>query len=39
MVTLGYVAAVAIAAGVVAAGALAVMGASDLRRYMRIRRM
>lgn len=39
MVTLGYVAAVAIAVGVVATGAVAVMGASDLRRYLRIRRM
>jgi hypothetical protein len=39
MMTLGYVAAVAIAVGVVAAGAVAVMGASDLRRYVRIRRM
>lgn len=39
MVTLGYVAAVAIAVGVVAAGAVAVMGASDIRRYLRIKRM
>jgi hypothetical protein len=39
MVTLGYVAAVAIAVGVVAAGAVAVMGASDIRRFLRIRRM
>jgi hypothetical protein len=39
MVTLGYVAAVAIAVGVVAAGAVAVMGLSDVRRYVRIKRM
>ena len=39
MVTLGYIAAVAIAVGVVAAGAVAVMGLSDARRYVRIRRM
>ena len=39
MGTLGYVAAVAIAAGVAAAGVAAVMGFSDMRRYVRIRRM
>jgi len=39
VVILGYVAAVAIAVGVVAAGAVAVTGLSDARRYMRIRRM
>jgi hypothetical protein len=39
METLGYVAAVAIAAGFVAAGAVAVMGLSDMRRYVRIKRM
>lgn len=37
--TLGYVAAVAMAVGVVAAGAVAVMGLSDVRRYARIKRM
>jgi hypothetical protein len=39
VVTLGYVAAVAIAVGVAAAGAVAVMGLSDVRRYVRIKRM
>jgi len=39
MMTLGYVAATAIAVGVVAAGVVAVMGISDIRRYVRIKRM
>jgi hypothetical protein len=39
MQTLGYVAAAAIAVGVVAAGAVVVMGLSDMRRYVRIKRM
>jgi hypothetical protein len=39
MMTLGYVAAAAIAVGVLAAGAVAVMGFSDMRRYVRIKRM
>jgi hypothetical protein len=39
MLTLGYVAATAIAVGVVAAGVVAVMGISDMRKYVRIRRM
>jgi hypothetical protein len=39
MLTLGYVAATAIAVGIVAAGVVAVVGISDMRRYVRIRRM
>jgi hypothetical protein len=39
METLGYVAAAAIAVGVVAAATVAVMGFSDMRRYVRIKRM
>jgi hypothetical protein len=39
VVILGYVAAVAIAVAVVAAGAVAVTGLSDVRRYVRIKRM
>jgi hypothetical protein len=39
MVTLGYVAAAAIAVGAVAAGVLAVKSFSDMQRYVRIRRM
>lgn len=39
MVTLGYVAAIAIAVGFAAAGAVAVTGLSDARRYVRIERM
>ena len=39
MQTLGYVTAVTLVAGAAAAGVLAAMSMSDVRRYVKIRRM